>query len=321
MTAQTTGWLSPDGILLHIGAHKAGTTAIQNALSTARPRLLEQGVSYPGTTEAHHRAAAAAARRVRGFGDDRGVVDRAAWTSVAQAALAHPGRTVLSSETFTEVDDRGVRRIAADLTPSRTFVTLTLRPFERILPSTWQEALKGGLTEEFDVWLRAILDRDPAMTPSFWRRNDVAAVLGRWIDIVGAHQVAVICLPPDDPTFLPTSFESLIGLSPSTLSLPVSGRSNRSLSAVEAEIVRQINVSVHGQLTRADYHRLLRRGAWLSLVRRREPGSDEGRVSLPAWARECAGAESQAVADWIRRSGVTVVGDLSWLTPTLTSRS
>ena len=88
MTASTP-WLPPDGILLHIGAHKAGTTALQYSLAHARPRLVAQGVSYPGTTEAHHRAAAAAARRVRGFGADRGVMDPKEWTAVAGTQLRH----------------------------------------------------------------------------------------------------------------------------------------------------------------------------------------------------------------------------------------
>ena len=321
MTASASAWLGSDGILLHIGAHKAGTTAIQHAFAAARPRLAEQGVSYPGRTEAHHRAAAAAARRVRGFGADRGVVDREEWLSVARAATAHPGRTVLSSETFTEVDGDGVRRIAADLGSDRTFVALTLRPLSRILPSTWQEALKGGLAQEFEPWLRAILDRDPTVTPSFWRRNDVAAVLGRWIDIVGADRVAVICLPQNDPGFLTASFERLIGLSASTLDVPPAGRSNRSLSAAEADIILQVNASVQGQLSRADYHRLLRRGAWLSLVRHREPGPDEGRVSMPDWAIDRAEGESRVMVDWIRSSGVHVEGDLAWIASAVSART
>jgi hypothetical protein len=39
----------PEGArLVHVGPHKTGTTAVQNALWNARPQLLEQGVRHVG---------------------------------------------------------------------------------------------------------------------------------------------------------------------------------------------------------------------------------------------------------------------------------
>ncbi len=52
-------WVPRGGLLLHIGPHKTGTTALQAAFAEARPRLETFGVSYPGQHAAPHGAAMA----------------------------------------------------------------------------------------------------------------------------------------------------------------------------------------------------------------------------------------------------------------------
>ena len=54
--------LPEDAVLLHIGVHKTGTTAIQAALADAREELASLGVRYPGKLQAQHRAAQAGHR-------------------------------------------------------------------------------------------------------------------------------------------------------------------------------------------------------------------------------------------------------------------
>ena len=43
-------------VLLHVGLHKTGTTALQVALADARLDLEQHGVCYPGTSTYQHRA-------------------------------------------------------------------------------------------------------------------------------------------------------------------------------------------------------------------------------------------------------------------------
>jgi hypothetical protein len=48
----------PEGaVLVHVGFHKTGTTALQSAFASTRPELLAAGVLYPGELRSHHRAA------------------------------------------------------------------------------------------------------------------------------------------------------------------------------------------------------------------------------------------------------------------------
>ena len=63
MEASTIAPIGQGEVLLHVGLHKTGTTALQVALSDARPVLPEHGVKYPGKGLYHHRAILAGADR------------------------------------------------------------------------------------------------------------------------------------------------------------------------------------------------------------------------------------------------------------------
>ena len=75
----------------------------------------------------------------------------------------------------------------------RTHVVVTLRPLTKILPSSWQQYLKGGSTRRFETWLEGVLadPPDPTITPTFWQRQDHAALVQRWADDVGVDNLTV----------------------------------------------------------------------------------------------------------------------------------
>ena len=61
--------LSPDAVVLHIGPHKTGTTAIQGALYNARKQLGEHGAAYAGPGRQPYLAALFATNRLGRRGD------------------------------------------------------------------------------------------------------------------------------------------------------------------------------------------------------------------------------------------------------------
>ena len=70
MTQQT---VAPGSILLHIGPHKTGTTALQSGAASRRPQLAAEGVTYPLHKGKDHHSAAAMAAGGRKWGwVDRG---------------------------------------------------------------------------------------------------------------------------------------------------------------------------------------------------------------------------------------------------------
>ena len=308
--------LPPGSVLLHIGPHKTGTTAIQGALAAARPQLAEAGILYPGPKLEHNRQAAAAIRRAIGWDGD--TLDRDRWSALTESVRSHDGRAVLSSEVFCEASAEAARQVVADLDPGRVRIVVTLRPLERLLPSSWQQYIKSGYRVTYEDWLENVLEsrEKRPITPSFWVRNNHPAVIRRWIEAVGsADKVAVVIVDRSRPRSLLDSFEAILQLPPGILEVDKSLPSNRSLTVVEAELLRQLNQRAFRKISSEDYEFFVKRTAVRSLVEGRVPAADEPRITTPAWAIHRARELSKSDVAEIGDLGVHVIGDLEALAP------
>jgi len=139
-TALPTAPLLPvDGLLLHVGVHKTGTTSLQAALADARPELARYGVTYPGNREAHHPAALAVLDRTWGWKDKGGKpTPRGRFEKLQSQVNDASGRIVVSSEFFCEAQVEAASKAIADLGGDRVQVVITLRNLGRLLPSSWR---------------------------------------------------------------------------------------------------------------------------------------------------------------------------------------
>ena len=302
-----------DGVLLHIGVHKTGTTAIQAALADARPRLASSGILYPGKRQAQHRAAMAIIERTWGWKGRGGeVLDVSNFDRLAQQVSAHSKRVVVSSEFFCESTPETAKKVAHDLGGGRVHVVVTLRNLGRLLPSSWQQYLKYGLTTGYVKWLRNVMDNPggSTMTPTFWRRNDHGAVVTRWAEAVGADHVTVLVLEDVDRTAMFRTFAQLLELPPEVLIERMNLTSNRSMTAAEAELLIKLNRRVKTDLQWIEYVKYVRRGVALGMVEGREPDQSEPRLFTPDWALDDAAKHGAAAVDVIRASGVRVLGNL-----------
>jgi hypothetical protein len=305
--------------LLHIGLPKTGTTALQNAAAERRPELLRQGVRYPGRSPNHRVAVSGLMGRRWGWsGPESSTPSIKPWRQLLAEIEADPGRRCwIGHEFVSESDDATAARFGAELGPSLQ-VVITLRSFGSLLTSSWQQFLKTGTSHPFEHWLRRVLADPPdqKVTPTFHRRNDQAGLVRRWAGVAGPDQVIVIVVDKERPDALPTAFEDLLGLSRGTLAVDRSDGliANRSMSAIESELLRRLNVVVkQGDLGWRQYERLIRNGAAARLLAARTPGPDEPPVRLPEWAREVALERGAAYRDAIAASGVRVIGDLDQL--------
>lgn len=307
--------LRDGGILLHIGPHKTGTTAIQGALAAARPQLQSAGIAYPGHGLAHNRPAVAALRRTLGW--DRAPVDQNHWRQLIESAHSYDGRVVISSEVFCEGSAQDAARIVDELGQDRVQVALTLRPLEALLPSNWQQYVKNGYQVRYETWLKGVLaapDKRPEAT-GFWTRHDHPALLRRWCEAAGGtDNVVVIISDTARPRSLFDAFEDVLRLPRGTL-VRGAGPSNRSLSLPEVELLRQFNVLARPGMRHHDYYRYVKLGAVLKLVEGRTPRPDEPRVITPRWAVERARELARADVADIAATGVSVLGDLNALAP------
>lgn len=307
----TDGHLPEGAVLLHIGPHKTGTTAIQGSLAAARPALRKAGIFYPGRQPQQRMPALAAAGRTGPAGHP--APGASAFDKLAATVRSKSGRVMLSGEAFTEADDERARAIVEALGGDRVHIVVTLRPLAKVLASAWQQAVRSRSEMTFDEWLDRAFGPDDVPVPgNFWHRHHHDQLIERWMSLVGPSRIAVVVASDTDRLALLRSFETLLDL-PSGFLKPEGTAENRGLTAQEIELVRQLNAEFHARGWPWElYHEVVRRGS-IRRMQQRTPGPDEPKIYTPAWAVERANEIAADAAKRIRDFGITVLGDLDSL--------
>lgn len=313
------------GVLLHVGVHKTGTTAIQAALADARVDLAAHNVRYPGKLAAQHRAALALLGRPWGWNNKGGgVMDRKHFDRLVKRTVKAPGRVVISSEFFCEASSEQAREAATALGNSGArpvHVVVTLRNLGKLLPSSWQQYLKYGMTTSYEAWLTDVLANPGSskMTPTFWKRHDHGDVISRWAGAVGPENLTVMVLEDVPRDYMFEIFAQFLGVPPEILTSRMDLTSNRSMTAAEAEVLVRLNKKVKKTMQWTDYVTFVRRGVALGMVEGREPDSSEPKLHTPDWALDAAQRVGITSVNAIRECGVEVLGNLDALTTRIAS--
>ena len=303
--------LIPEGsLLLHIGPFKTGTTAIQTGFRNAVPVLQEHGVTLVGQNRRNVRRAVLSKTNNRGLSGDE-PPSEALWKNlIADVHRANTPRAVLSSEFLCDASKAAATEIVNQIGRDRVHVVVTVRPLAKILPSAWQQYVRNMLTTPYDEWLDAMFNRPPYRdpTPSFWRRHRHGKLVAKWASVVGPDNVSVIIADERDRNGMIHAFEDLLGLPAATL-IPSPDRTNRSLTAAEIELIRQLNLQFQEYgWSEEVYHKFIRNGVVWRLLRR-TPAPDEQRIITPLWAQERAAAAAGKAIERIRRNGIRIIGD------------
>ena len=161
-------------VLVHIGMHKTGTTALQSVLAARRNELPAHGVVYPGLREAHHREARSLTQARVGQGGRDAAPPPGLWSEFAASIAGVTERVVISSEFFSGARGDQPVRLVRDLGRDRTHILLGIRNLTETGVSTWQQTLKQGRVSTIDRWATQNIPRDgrPATT---WRRRGMCA--------------------------------------------------------------------------------------------------------------------------------------------------
>ena len=299
--------------LLHIGPHKTGTTALQDAFVLARKQLPEHGVIFPSTQRQPMRAALAVTGRPGLRGEDP--AEPGHWDRLkARVAEAGDKRVVISSEFFADADAEQAATVIDGLGNSDVHLVVTLRPLSKILPSQWQQYVQNGATTPYEKWLHGMLEPPyNKPNPSFWRRHDHPKLIEQWGSLVGYDRVTAIVVDESDRAMLLRVFEALLGLPQDILEL-VPGVANRSLSWGEVELLRLLNVEFKKQGWPDSYYsRFVRHGGIRRVIVQHSPKPYEPKIVTPSWAEKRAAEIGQQFAEKIDAMGIRVVGDLSTL--------
>ena len=319
--------LPGNSIMLHIGAHKTGTTSLQAALFAASKDLEEQGViNLVADGDDTANPAARAVQRLPSSGSTGAPVAYNVWTTLVDQAKAHPQHLVsISAEAFAVSEPLVIKTIVNDLGIDRLQVVITLRPLGKILPSQWQQDLHGAwVNQKFEEWLREIL-RDvrpmkqigPLQVPhQFWIRHRHDALLQRWIDAVGSDRITLVVGDDQRKSSLLEHFEDLLSLREGTLS-SVAVERNQSMTLPEMQIMQRygelLESSELGKLivARSRYHKALR-----ILRKIRSENTSDARLVIPEWSFVRISEIQREMVEHMQASGVSVIGTLNplnWL--------
>lgn len=319
--------LPANSIMLHIGAHKTGTTTLQAALFAASKHLEEQGViNLVADGDETANPAARAVQRLPSSGSTGAPVAYNVWTTLVDQAKAHPNQLVsISAEAFAVSESLVIKSIVKDLGLDRLQVVITLRPLAKILPSQWQQDLHGAwISLEFEEWLRETLKEvrpikeiGPLQVPhQFWFRHRHDALLQRWIDAVGSDRITLVVADDQQKSSLLENFEKLLSLSAGTLSSTGITR-NQSMTLPEMQIMQRYGQLLESSelgkqiVARNRYHKALK------ILRKVRPeNTNDTRLVIPSWSYDRVSKIQHEMVERMQSSGVAVIGTLdklNWL--------
>jgi hypothetical protein len=224
-------------VVLHIGVHKTGTTAIQRTLHHNSASLIERGYFYqpPGPGEHNHHLIADGLK-VHAANETKEWASKALRALFEQAAAAGCHTCIVSSEMFVESPDIGLIR---DILAGHSLQIIAyLRPPDEIVVSAYNETVR----DSFKRWPRNLDERPFQYDPSYWN------VLSGWLAVFGPSQLT---LAPFDVSQWPQydlvlDFLRMIGIE--EIFLPyrdlTEADMNFSLPASLIEVVRMTNAMV-----------------------------------------------------------------------------
>ena len=296
--------------ILHIGAPKCGSTALQDALFLNREALKNQGIEYVGA-QAHWISAAKAVVGVADRVSGR-VPPISEWQSMvgwARRATGEGRRALISSEWFASADELHVERIVRDLGAESLSIVLMIRPLTSTLPSAWQQGLKLGSTIGLQAWLETVLfqSEDPR-SKKVWLKHRYDAIARRWSEVVGPENVTVVVVDEKNRSGILDDFSRIIGVPSGTLSVQPN-RTNPSLSAFEADVLAELNAMFFAQGgTLREYRTGVYRtfDGYVNSIRQGEVQKSR----VPSAMRSAVYERNNEIAQGLGAIGCTIVGDL-----------
>lgn len=300
-------------LYLHIGAPKTGTTYLQDRLMLNQASLAQHGINIPTKSRFvdadlfHFRAALDLLDQDWGGTPGHAV---GAWDTMVKRVRRTHGTVIISHEILAPAKPDVIARVMNDFADSEVHIVYSARDLARQLPAAWQESIKQGRKWTFQRFLTKVENGQT------WFRSsmDLPKVLANWGAKMSPERVHVVTVPHDrGPTGdeLWERFCRAFGIDPAWAPLD-SERQNRSLGIAETQLVRRLNRRLELPVWRdATYDALIRE----LLAQQVLVGRDSIPVRLPPDRYDFANTQADLWIDWIKGSGVDVIGDVEDLRP------
>lgn len=300
-------------VYLHVGAPKTGTTYLQDRLAVNREELERHGVSYP-VGERPDMFLAALDLIDLSWGEQREGA-RGEWEALMTRVRRARGTALLSHEILAGATAEQVRRAMADLGDVELHLVYSARDLARQIPAEWQEQLKHRYRRSFARFLARVQREDRrAGQLWFWRVQGLPDVLTRWSQGLPPERVHLVTVPPDGapPGELWRRYCRAMAIDPTWTPVD-SDRRNVSLGGAESTMLRQLNRRLRQAGLESAHYREVVRGLVVHEHLARRPGM--AKVTLPPEAYPWAEQVAQEWLEWVRGSGIDVVGDVDDLVP------
>ena len=301
---------------MHVGAPKTGTTYLQDRLTLNAAALERHGVHFPVVSHDGHFRPALDLLGMTWGGLQQDVDGE--WDALVTRVRRLTGTVVISHEVLAAAHPHQVERVMgdlADLGDTEVHVVYSARDLARQVPAEWQEGIKHQRKVSFAGFLEQVrrAERtDPTLW--FWRVQSLPDVLTRWTAGLPPERVHLVTVPqagaPRD--LLWERYCRAFGIDPAWAP-EESERANVSIGNAETVLLRKLNRRLRrAGLSSEDYRHWIR-----EVVVHRTLAQREGmkRVTLPPSAFGWAAEVAEEWVDWVRGSGIDVIGDVADLRP------
>lgn len=301
-------------VLLHVGTPKSGTSYLQDRLALNREGLRSQGLDYVETRTGDHFEAALDLLGERWAGAEKAAQGQ--WDALVTEAKRSRRDVLISHEILAAVAPERAHRAVAAFAEDEVHVVVTARDLGRQVPAEWQERVKHRGRRDYEKFLEAMV-RNHARTDWqmwFWRVQELPAILTSWGAGLLPERVHLVTVPgPDGPReALWDRFGSVLGLDPGA-PYAETETTNASLGGAEVTLLRRLNVALaERELPRTTYVTWVREMIVREVLAER---SQMQRTSVPPQHRAFVEDVTAGWLEWVRLSGVHVVGDLDDLLP------
>ncbi|HZD39831.1 MAG TPA: hypothetical protein VE131_03860 [Terriglobales bacterium] len=234
-------------LVFHVGLMKSGTTYLQEILSTNKESLRENGWDYPGKRLNQQHACYSLC------GPDipwvKTQYPAQLGRDLVRSLKSAKGNLILSAEALSTLDAAGVDRFF-EIVGKPDKVVFTVRGLFRILPSAWQQYLKGGGRTNFLQFIDKLAEQRRDLC-GFWKTYAYGHAIQHWARYAPV-EVVIVPAKRKSEHELWHLFQAATGI-PDVPGLEVPAeRANLSLDIETAHVLRHINKLLPKQSANSD---------------------------------------------------------------------
>ena len=300
-------------VFLHVGTPKSGTSYLQDKLARNRDRVLKAGLDYLPSRSEDHFEAALDLLGIRWAGVEKAA--KGQWPALVAEARRTTENVLISHEILAAATPDRARAALRAFPHDEVHVVLTARDLGRQVPAEWQERVKHRGRRTYADFLAA-LQRNHGRSDWrmwFWKVQDLPTILTTWGAGLDPARIHLVTVPhrAAEGDGLWERFAATVGLDPRGR-YAESETTNASIGGAETTLLRRLNVELAArEVPRETYVDWVRASIVPEVLAARSGRRTTVPPSLRPWVDDVTGLW----CDWVRQSGVHVVGDVDDLRP------